>query len=315
MTLQKINRVLSAKISATSAGGCRCSGATQICDTFSPKNLFRFLKKKLRSYDEITAFLKNLPEEERYIGCLPKKWIKLFDKSKINEKTKIIQKVLSDFAKSEYSPHSFNPKINPAKIKKLSNDLTKILGRKCDVSFLGSGLSGKAFRIKCAGEDVVLKIFNSDTPSYLLNLTGKTKEIANAVALNYTLKPSQRTHFYFGKVAIDKEPDGFMVTEFVDKNSKNLGIKKFFKKLYKRFILQDSITDGNIIDGKIVDFGFIKYNFASFEQQMLAKKLCSFIKKHDLKGIERMKEIYGKNIFFKDLLKIYKTDLEKLAVI
>ena len=290
----------------------KVSNAVQKQDCFTPKNLLHFLKKKLRSYDEIVNFLKNVSSEERMIGCLPEKWIKLFDRSKIGEKTKEIQGIFSAFARSEYTPYNFKVQINAENIKKLSKDLEKVLGKPCSISFVGSGLSGKVYRIKCAGEDIALKTYYSNTPTYLLNLTGKTKEVANAVALNYTLKPNQRVRFYFGKIAIGKEPDGFMITEFVKENSLGSRIKNSFLNLYHRFTCRDAHTNGNIINGKIIDFGFIEYKFKNPKQQQLAKKLCTLIEKRDIKEINKMISKYSNDLNFQDLLNIYKRDISRL---
>lgn len=281
-------------------------------DSFTPKNLLHFLKKKLRSYDEIVKFLKNLPPEERYVGALPEKWLQLFDRKNIGKKTKEIQKIFSDFARGDYSPYAFKPEISVEKLGKLSKDLEKALGKPCSVSYTGCGLSGKVYRINCAGEDLALKTYYSDTKNFLLKSTGKTKEVATAVALNYTLKPNQRARFYLGKLAIGSEADGFMLTEFVKPNRWRTECGNIFLNLYKRFTCRDAHTPGNIISGKMVDFGYVENAFENFRQQQMAKKLCSLIKKGDIRGINKMKRQYRNNLYFEDLLSLYKREISQI---
>lgn len=271
-------------------------------DEFASKNLLHFLKKKLRSTDEITEFLSKLTDDEKYIGTLPDKWREKFEPIDIKDKTKQIQRLFSEFAKDAYSSAETSADELSEQTNNLSKKLENVLGEKCAIEFVGSGDYGKVFKIHCAEENLALKIYHNDSSVHLLDYHGKTKEIANAVALNHSLKPNQCARFYCGKVTINSEPDAFMLSQFVESEGKSTPKEKFCAWVYKKFYIGDSQKKGNIIDGKITDFGGISYNFKNQAQQDFAKKLFPLIVKGDSEEILKMKEKYANNKDFNELL-------------
>lgn len=270
-------------------------------DEFISKNLLHFLKKKLRTTEQIEKFISGLSDEEKYIGELPEKWRKKFSVSQLRDKTKQIQHLFSTFADKCHCVDRVKPEKLQGRIDRLSKSLEDILGEKSKVTFVGKGDYGKVFRIQCAGEDLALKIYHSNHPRHLLFSHGATKEIANAVTLNDCLKKNQCARFYCGKVTTNSESDAFMLSEFVQKENKPTIKEKLKRWIYKKFDFGDTQKEGNLINGKITDFGAISYNFENQEQQKFAKKLYPLMVKGDSKAILDMKEKYADNENFKAL--------------
>lgn len=285
-------------------GASRSNDARKIDakDGFETKNLFHFLKKKLRTKKEIEAFILNLPAEKRYMGSLPDNWRKQFPPDKIKDKTSEIGKIFSDFAKSSYTSKT----VNGSKLKKqaleLEKRLTESLNTQCRVSYINSGQYGKVFKIEGLNEELALKIFHNDPLYSRLNPEhGRTKEIANAIYYSNAIKPNQSSRFYMGKLALDDEPDGFMLTSWVKSEGKERNFIDLFDALYleyKKFTLKDK--GQNTIQNRLVDFGAISLSYENFRQQDFAKKLIPLIKKGDEKEILKLKEKYADD---KDFIK------------
>ena len=262
-------------------------------DEFVSGNLLHFFKKGLHPIGEITAFLSKLTDEEKYIGFLPDKWRQKFIPSDIKDKTREIQHLFSQFARDSYTSSDTPIAEFQKQIEALQTGLEEILGDKCNIEYVGSGAFGKVFRIQCAKEDLALKIYHDSPPARLLNEHGKTKEIANAVALNHTLKSSRCARFYCGKVTENSEPDAFMLSQFVPDNGKPKIKETLRGWIYRRFCLNDRVKQGNIISGKITDFGGIVREYENYVQQDFAKKLYPLIRSGDSKAILRMKAKYA----------------------
>ncbi len=272
-------------------------------DEFSSKNLFRFLKKKLHSTGEICEFLTKLSDEEKYIGELPDKWRQKFSGADLGDITKQIQHLFSAFAREAHCEYKVKSDKLLKKAEKLSKSLEKILGEKCIIQYLSKGHLGKVFRIRCAGEDLALKIFHSNPPTDLLSFHGQTKEIANAVALNYCLKPNQCARFYCGKVTFNYAPDAFMLSQFVQNRNKKSGInEKIGQWVYKKFHFGDISKKGNVINGKITDFGAVSYTFNNPIHQKIAKELYPLILNGDNEAIIKLKKKYSNDENFKKFI-------------
>ena len=277
---------------------------------YSPKKIFHFFKKKFRSGREMGDFITNilpkLKPEERFIGCLPKKWIESFPKNKIKEKTQELNNIISTFAETT-SLQTKTPNENLLPLtQKLSQQIEKFLGQKCDISYIGSGGFGRVFRIKCADEDLALKIFH-DNPR--INTT--LKEIANAASLNHLLKPNQRATFYCGRIPAENTTNGsYMLMQYIQPNpAAKINKHRFFDLdplIYRKFDFSDDHGE-NFVNNKLVDFGLINLMYSNRAMQNFAKKLLPLIKNGNVEAINQMKKTYQDNIDFKETLsRIYQ---------
>lgn len=277
-------------------------------DSFTSRNLFHFLKKKLYTVDEITDFAKKLSDEEKYIGCLPDKWRKSFPESEVREKTKQIQKLFSEFAKNCSTRENTPIKTLAPEVEKLRAQLEELFGEcKIDRSFKGS--LGKVFLIDCGSEKVALKIFhNNPNPKHLAG-HGQTKEIANAVFLSNNLKPNQSSRFYCGKIGLSGDNDAFMLTEYVTPKIAGNSHNHWALWDCSRFYNGDYKGD-NIINGKIIDYGGIHYNFENLNQKAYAKELFPLIQGGKAKEVSKLIRKYRGDSDFDAILNRAKEIVE-----
>lgn len=278
-----------------------------------PINLLHYLKKKLRSTAEVEATISRLSDSEKYVGFLPDNWRNKFSQAEIHDKTLKIQKIFSDFASQAYSETTKNIEELVPQVSRFEKALEEEFGSACSVKFIGSGDYGKVFKIESCGEELALKIYHSDPPTHLLWAHGKTKEIANAIYANRSMKPNQCSRFYFGKVVKGDESDGYMVTKLV--HSKNESISEPFNRWeYGRLELGDKNKAGNIINNAITDYGGISYKFENRQQQLIAKELYPLIKKGDIQGIKKLKEKYACSPEFEDFTSDLTKSMRRFAV-
>lgn len=271
-------------------------------------NLFHYFKKGLRDADEIEAIVKRLPDDQRFIGELPHNWRSLFSPKELSQKTREVQQIFSQCADS-FEKEGF------LSIMKLGDNLSKVLSKKCSVSFVDSGSYGSVIRIRGANEDLALKVFHkvSQPPHISYQDHGQIKEIANAVAINHALKPSQHSRFYCAKLAPLEKTDGFMLSSFEDAKPTPLCFNVLEDFDYKKFVFEDVIAYGNILGHKIVDFGKIFYKFDTPEKAKFAKKLYPLIKKADIPKILELKQKHKGNPVFEALVSESRKELEMLA--
>ncbi len=292
----------------------------------SKHNTYHHLKKSLYDTEVLLSDMSNLKENERYIGALPVEWTKSLKKDEIGEKTKQVYEILSDFADSasniktsmvlhplddgddkykklhgKYKDYILEPKdVWLDEFMYLEENLSRILDKDCEVSYLSSGSYGLVFKIEMGDKTCALKTYSSDGYSKSADITGHgaVSEIANAVYLNKTLKPSQCSKFYCAKIPAEYEKDGFLLTNFED------GLKDgtLASRQRMEWFMQDRpywgrITfydahDDNFSNGKLIDYGAVGYTFKDREALKLAKELFPLIMKGEEDKITEFKEKY-----------------------
>ncbi|MCR4880663.1 MAG: hypothetical protein K6A44_01740 [bacterium] len=248
-------------------------------------NMMRLFKKRLASPEQMQAILENIGDNERNLGSIPYDWFeKTLSTDERGSFASMVFDIFADFAASIRSAW-FAP-IPQQKISMLQQNLSEHVDKKATVEYLAEGAIGKAFKFNIKDKNYVLKIFHDVTGLDLEH--GKNIEVANAISFCHGTKPSQRANFFFGKIAREKDKDGFMVTEFVPqgKNAKSISPTEME---YHRFYIFDD-AKRNTVDGKRVDFGGIRLNYSSKEKEQLAKKFFPILERIDKKAIKKLLE-------------------------
>ncbi len=230
------------------------------------KGLSKDLGKKL--YEDATTISQasyKHPKSQGVAGNLPPSWIQNIPKSERKEK---INKLYSDMSripdilrKGEFSDRA---------AKKASKKLTKALieasiidkKTKLELKKLGRGSAGYGYLIEGmpTGEKFVIKIYHSFDPNN--RQTGPNIEINRAIYWKKNAgSNNQRVKFYFGDI-----DSGYMVTKFVDENTKPP--KKFVNPLLLGIIPRD---DGsNKIAGHHIDYGYLdKYGITVAKDRII----------------------------------------------
>lgn len=197
-------------------------------------------------------------DEEKNIGCMPESWIKNLKKDEIGTKTKEVQKLFAEFARSisvltskeymqdaekmidELKDRLFRSGVSDEKINETIDKLRKYLKEdvleKCNDAGdkLISDLD-KIIQKECSIEFLnngmygfAFKIKTDDEEFILktyrpdalsiLGRHGKTTDTANAAHLSSSMKPTQCARFYMGKIIEGKNPEGYSLSGFVKPN-------------------------------------------------------------------------------------------------
>lgn len=278
-------------------------------DSFTSHNLLHFLKKKLRTVDEIANFIQRLSEDEKYIGCLPGGWREKINIYDMKSSTLEIQKILSDFAAKSRTGKDTPIEKFDLQIKELERKLKSFFGE-CKVEHIGKGCFGRVFRIQCAGEDLALKIFHESPLQKTSYGFGQVKEIANAVHMNYTLKPNQCSRFYCAKAGDRNSKDVYILTDFLESDGKSHIYRSKKPWSYSRFCYSD-YKEENIINGKMIDFGGIFDTYRNPNVSAFEKELYSYIVSGNLEGISKMQKKYRDDSGFNAIISGIKKSVER----
>lgn len=200
------------------------------------KDLTSYFKDNYVSANELNEILCAHPLTKREIGSIPNDWLdKTKDKNNATEK---IYAAIAEFQKT----------LNK---EKLAQDLSQALNKKVGIKKIGQGYWGAAYKISIKGaKDTCLKIFlNKKDPN---KLNGSTIEPQAAIFVNEN--SDKFVKMYFGKVCNLNSNDGFLVTQYLDKNTipENTGISNS-----KYYITTSDNREKNKINDIMIDFGWI----------------------------------------------------------
>ncbi len=87
------------------------------------------LSKRLYQKDELDKMLNDYSEEERYLGSLPPSWVKDFTPDEIGERTELVFKTFSEFAKSVYELEENRCAIEERKLRELEFEIAALQGK------------------------------------------------------------------------------------------------------------------------------------------------------------------------------------------
>ena len=205
------------------------------------ENLTDFLSHNYVNADSLTNLLTIYPNTKREVGELPKGWTDNIPEKDKPEKIKEIYDAILDFENSQ-------------DITKLKNRLENILSKSVEINFIKRGTFALAYKISVEGEkDTCLKIFHTESIP-LKNIHGMRIEPQLGFLLNnYS---NDFVKIYFGKVAGDYNNDGFLVTQYLDKNT--IPETSLITEEGYIFVSNDVDENNNITHGKIIDFGDIE---------------------------------------------------------
>ncbi len=221
------------------------------------RNLTSFLKKELKTPEQVEKILEACPDTSRCIGTLPYSWL---DKIPKTERSSYIQKInnlFSDFANQTSLSREVNEETFSQIMNNFANKLELALNQKVDVSFLGKGTIGRTFKIKVNNEEFVIKTFFPDPIKYgYYSPHGKGVEICNACFASKHAIKGEFADFYFGNFARHNDNDGFIVTKFIDfKNARVANVKnrELNNLIHNRVMCGDRNNNG-LLD-TIFDYG------------------------------------------------------------
>ena len=262
-------------------------------------NMLRLFKRRLVEPAELKAILSHVSDEERCLGSLPVDW---FGTKRTSEERKLLTKnifnIFSDFAKDTYSSSYVSPEKFEPFVLKFCSSLQDILDKAVTMSYLDKGLFGKVFRLNAGDKDYALKVFHSGVTN---QKHGKTKEIANAINYCHDRKRRSRADFYFGKIAGEKDEDGFMVTEFIQRDPKEFLMRMHPLYQYRRYCVVDEGGFNNI-KNRLIDFGDIFRYYPDKKTEKMAKRLTNAVASGDFKTVIEMKKEYGSNSVFGNII-------------
>lgn len=267
-------------------------------------NAKHYFEKRLYTKDEINKIVQNLDEQEKFVGSLPKKWLKNVKKEDIRQKTLEVGQIFSNFAKTMYTRLECDKSDYKKASKALADLLQEALNQPFKVKYYNSGRVGKVFLIRSIDETFALKIYHSNPRHDLTQKHGVNIEIVNAIYLNHAMKKNQCTKFYFGKLGDENKGDCFVLTKF--KSDKANDVNRVCDNPYepKKILLED-YSKSNVINNTIVDFGGISYFFQTYSQKEIGKILLPLLYKKDLNSIKQLGEKCGFNDEFIQILNVY----------
>ena len=252
-------------------------------------NLNKVLKSKLFHPKELNNLFNKYPHISRNIGYIPYVFLKNIKNKNKNE----IAAKIFDLCSS----YSFDLMIGNSEqsqsITDFENALGKIINNKVKADYIGQGHNGNVYKLTIDNKEFVYKCFftfnNNDD-----YLHGKNTEPQYAYYTSIYEK-NRFAKFYFGKVCSKYDFDGFIVTEYIDKNSQKENKKNNILQSYYEYLsipyLETRKID-NLIAGKIVDFGGISENQTELKNKkvryfinLISKNINCFYKRKEIKYI------------------------------
>lgn len=250
----------------------------------------KFLRENYVDKNQMSQLLDIFPETSRYVGDMPNGWLNNIPLEQQNAVQEQVFAAIKQFQSSGGSD------------AELSENLTKILGKDVSIEKLGSGSFGTGYKVSMEGaEDTVLKIFKDESDVFdqiisekldVLEVLGFKGEKAEKFAEKQARKmlkvhgqhietqtglftnehSDDFVKMYFGKVSGANDNDGFLVTQFLDKNTSpktaatiNGGYKIKSKDAWDANSKMGKIFgDHNIINGKIIDYGAVQVKQTGF---------------------------------------------------
>lgn len=223
------------------------------------EDLTEFLSFNYTNGDSLTDILSTFPATNRNVGYVPKTWLDKIPKEKKEEAVEKIYDAISDFQKNKDCGN-------------FSANLSKILRKRVHVDKISNGGYGTVFRISVPNAyDACLKIFDrtkvdSTSPQY--NIHGQHYEVQIGLLANTYSNDFVR--MYFGRVSPGDSKDGFIVTQFLDNNTRIDSPRTEKGTLYS---LDSQDKFANTIKGKIIDYGKVIVKNSYSERRERSYKL------------------------------------------
>ncbi|MDR1327916.1 MAG: hypothetical protein LBJ74_05875 [Heliobacteriaceae bacterium] len=207
------------------------------------------------------------------------------------------EKLLSDFAQDMFEVRNYD-----------SDGIQKVierLGKKLKAKYLSEGGFGVTTLIDAGKKLFVCKTFREKPTVEFRSGSGKRAEILNACFADENADKYRFPPFFFGKYARRKDKDGYLVTEFIDKNNA-LKLNWKTKYLYDcsqyvsshdihRLGDDDKPMSDNIIGDTIIEFGDIdvRTQLEDLKKRGLVKSLFEAVDRADKKQIKMLKAQYS----------------------
>lgn len=210
-------------------------------DLILDKDITEYLSKNYLNARNLSALYCAYPLTSRNVGKIPNDWL---DKTNEKDRKKVTDKIYE--AIEEFL-------IDHSK-ENLSEKLSRLLSKKVTVNYIDSGTFGSGYKISIEGaKTYCLKIFHTDAKTEYLDITkhGRYAEVQTGIFLNS--HSNEFVKMYFGKVCPKIYNDGFLVTQFLDLNTKideNILLQE--KGKYR---ISNSDKSHNMIQGRIYDYG------------------------------------------------------------
>ncbi len=249
-------------------------------DKKAPKiNLKKMLIKRHYNGFEILDILDKFPNSNRNIGSIPKVFLE-----KVSNKKETSKKIFDLFAKYslilnfDYSLEKDDTEYIDCDCDSLANELSGLIDKNVKIKYIGHGCNGNGFKINIDSEKFFYKVYyplgNKDT----INKHGATAEVSSAVYAQTYSSKGVFAKFFFGKIASKTSKDGFLITEFIDKNKdlrdnsiRNLRIN------YITLTPNELCRSDNTLCGKFVDFGGIEESNIKELQNPAMRKMIRII--------------------------------------
>lgn len=207
------------------------------------KDLTAYLSENYVTKQQMQEYITAYPKTNRNIGEFPKGWFSKISPVSKEKTSSELRAIIESFVTSSIDENVFSAK------------LSNLLNKKVKVAFLGVGMYGVCYKISMEGcEDVVLKSFKE---GFNFNDDhGAGIEVQTALFVNN--HSNDFVKFYCGRVIGEGHNDGYLITQFLDKNIapiENSNIKGGYRI---ECLDSNKETEHNVISGKIFDFGDVK---------------------------------------------------------
>lgn len=212
----------------------------ELCDDFTD-----FIKNNYINATEMDNILTVFPLTERNLGEIPAGWINdTDDKQDKNEIKNKVSQLFDEFRTNR------NTNV-------LESEMRNLLKKDVKISEIASGDFGTTYKISVPNAvDTCLKIFfemKDNDPKYLIH--GVLIEPQTAIFANNNSNEFVKT--YMARVTNSKEKNGFILTQFLNRNIKPVETNTAKNNVYK-FITNDTSKTHNKINGIVFDFGAVE---------------------------------------------------------
>ncbi len=227
-------------------------------DSVPKINLKRIFNKKYTSTKRLSRIYEKNLYINRNIGIVPR----IFLENTENKKERV-NKLYDLFAK--YSlilnyDYSHDLSVSFVKIpfytKEFADELTILINKKVEISFIGNGYFGNGYKITVFEENKKYDFFyKTFFPYSNVVKHGADLEVIYAYFANRHSRKNQFVRFFMGRLATPYEKDVFLLTEFVQNNEK---INTQNTRLTLDYLYSQDKRIDNTINGKIIDFGAVR---------------------------------------------------------
>ncbi len=246
-------------------------------------NLKQLLSKQIITGDKIAELLEKFPDTNRNIGKIPEVFFRRVAKKKHNACAIKLYDIFAKYSlilNYDYTCDIEDDDYIECRDQELAKELTKLLRQKVSVKYTGHGCNGNGFKISLNNQNYFYKVFylHNKPDKISIEKHGSNAEIPFAYFANKKGRKGQFAKFYFGRISSKYEKDCFMITEFLEKQDKELP-----EKLHIDYITinpDEYRRSDNKINGKIVDFGGLIESSITDLKNPAIRKLIRIILKH-----------------------------------